>query len=163
MGLCGLARLLFFGSVLNMKETETHTQTCTYRLVLLATLTFSGKASLFQFRNEEMGTFEALPPIHQRGYWNTTCTHTPIWYPLSFILSHLEEKAASILAPTLWRCRPLKSYLANSKNNTALQCTWFRFYRRLQLGHSVEWKKTFSASYHYFCVLYQRWEFCRVD
>lgn len=72
MGLCGLARLLFLGSVLNMKETETHTythiQTCTHRLVLLATLTFSGKASLFQFYNEEMGTFEAMPLLHKRGY-----------------------------------------------------------------------------------------------
>ncbi len=71
MGLCGLARLLLLGSVLNMKETETHTQTSTHRLVLLAALTFSGKASLFQFHNEEMGTFDAVPPIHQRGYWNT--------------------------------------------------------------------------------------------
>lgn len=46
---------------------DTHTQTCTHRLVLLATLTFSGEASLFQFYNEEMGTSEAMPPIHQKG------------------------------------------------------------------------------------------------
>lgn len=65
IGLCGLAKFLILESVLKMKEMETHTRTmaCTHRLVLLATLTFSGRASLFQFCNE-MGTFEAMPLMH---------------------------------------------------------------------------------------------------
>ncbi|MEQ2307428.1 hypothetical protein AMECASPLE_018084 [Ameca splendens] len=73
MGLCSLARLLLLGSGLNEKKTETHTHTHTHsqpgthRMVLLATLTFPGKACLFQFYNE-MGSFEAVPPIHQTGY-----------------------------------------------------------------------------------------------
>lgn len=36
-------------------DRDTHKQTGTHRLVLLAILTYSGKASLFQFSNEEMG------------------------------------------------------------------------------------------------------------
>lgn len=81
---------------------DTHKQTCTHRLVLLAILTYSGKASLFQFYNEEMGIFEAVPPIHQRRHWNTHI-HTQIWHPFSIMISHSERNAASILALTLWK------------------------------------------------------------